>query len=144
MTAPRAPLLAALGARRFALALALAFAAAGCPSSSSSVAGDGGLGDDGGFVALDGSGICASFTHSGDPCAPASGTICFRQCKTDGCQCKAGTDGAGRWVCVTDFSCEPDGSPLDDGAASDGAASDGADADADAGADAATDADAAG
>lgn len=112
----------------------------GCPSSSSPDTSDAAA--DGGFTTTDGAAICGEFTHSGDPCGPVSTVVCFRQCKTDGCMCKAGGDGTGHWVCTTDFSCSPDGSPLDDGGEADDATTpdDGGSDAADSGSDAAIDA----
>ena len=102
------------------VASSLVLLVAACPSTSpSGDASDGG--DEGGFTSHDGAGLCGTFTHSGDPCAPVSAIVCFRQCVTDGCQCKAGADGKGAWRCTTDLSCDPDGSPLDDATPSDSA-----------------------
>jgi hypothetical protein len=61
-------------------------------------------------------GICATFTNVGEPCYPASQTVCFRECVTDGCECRLGgsLDGGGTWQCQTDLSCTPDGAPFED------------------------------
>jgi hypothetical protein len=137
----RTPFLAILAAAGALLTFA------GCPGSTPTDDGTDASTDDA-YVADDAAAFCAAFTHSGDPCAQASGIICFRQCKTDGCQCKTGTDGTARWACTTDFSCEPDGSPLEDAtppdtdADSDSGTDAGADADSDSGTDADAGADA--
>ena len=123
------------------VASSLALLVAACPSSSpSGVASDGGVGDEGRFTSPGGAGLCDTFTHSGNPCAPVSAIVCFRQCVTDGCQCKAGADGKGAWRCTTDLSCDPDGGPLDDAAPSDSAPDSESDSGSESGADSASDA----
>jgi len=54
-----------------------------------------------------------AYTGVGKPCAYVSSKLCFRQCNTGGCKCTASASGP-VWACVSDFSCLPDGSPLDD------------------------------
>jgi hypothetical protein len=110
----------------------------GCTSSNSSSSDDaGGVGD---AAHVDAAAVCDTFTKVGDPCSPAGPLVCFQECTTGGCTCKATASG-GVWECHTDTSCEPDGSPLDDASepddgSSDDAASDAADDASDAGTDA--------
>jgi len=81
-----------------------------CPSSSTSTPDDAGAAD---AIEADSGTICDSFTHSGQPCAPAGPVRCFQQCTTGGCTCK-GTATGGVWQCVTDTSCLPDAPPVED------------------------------
>jgi hypothetical protein len=77
---------------------------------------------------------CTLFTEAGAPCPVAHPKACFPECASGGCFCLEGPNGEGlRWTCVTDLSCMPDGSPLDDtgtpeAAAGDATGDDGGDA----------------
>jgi hypothetical protein len=84
---------------------------AACPGGSDTGAHAGAVADDSGTA--DANAICDTFTKVGDPCGPTGATVCFRSCKKDGCQCKAGPNG-GVWTCTSDFSCMPEAGPLDD------------------------------
>jgi hypothetical protein len=98
--------------RRFAGSSALLLALlAACPSGDDTSAAP--PTQDAGEEPFD---ICTTFPFdgggAGKPCSPVSSTVCFRECKTDGCMCVAGPDGGGIWSCQNDFSCTPEAGPL--------------------------------
>src|SRR5262245_56192991 len=71
---------------------------------------------------------CQYFTHSGDVCPVPTKQVCFPECTTGGCACRAGADGVLRWSCVTDLTCVPESGPLDDTGTGDDDAASGDDA----------------
>ena len=65
---------------------------------------------------------------TGLPCPGVSNRVCFAECEAGGCKCVASASGP-VWKCTEDFSCLPDGSPLDDTGAPDAGAVDSASGD---------------
>ena len=113
------------GVRHLVL-LPLIFGLAACDTNADDVVPDGSVTKDSGVDICD----LDAFTGNGNACRAVSNRVCFPLCDAGGCRCVQGSSGP-VWKCVNDFSCYPDGGPLDDsGSDEDGAATDASPVDA--------------